>query len=90
MKQKLKEAWYFTQWLFKHIDWLYVTWFIMMASSVAVWYLPDEVALPLCFIVIVYGFCMMLYLLIYKPLTNAYARYKQEQRDIFNTIRNSK
>ena len=90
MKHKLKEIWYFTQWLFKRIDWWFVLWLTMMVISIATWFAPDYIAIPLSVINIMYFIGLCIYVLIYKPLLNAYAKYKQEQLDLFNTIKNSK
>lgn len=90
MKQTLKEAWYFSRWLIKQIDWWFVLWIIVLIMTSIVWFVPDNIALILCAILMVYYFCFAVYFLIYKPLKNAYGRYKQEQLDIFNIIKNSK
>ena len=90
MKHKLTEIWYFTQWLFKRIDWWFVSWWIMIGINIAIWLVPVHIAILFVILDLIYGICVFVYFLIYKPLLNAYAKYKQEQLDLFNTIKNSK
>jgi len=90
MKQKIKEAWYFVHWLIKDIKLVNVMSLIVLFASWSIWALPDQYALPVAVFVIIYAIGLFLYLVVYKTLQYQYGKYKDEQREIFNNIKDSK
>lgn len=98
MKQKLKELWYFAQWLIKDISSSLSFWnvyFTLLMLSVFVIILVDDYTAKVIFLVdllililtlgiLAFNFCIV------QPLRNKYQEYKQEQRELFDKIKNSK
>lgn len=90
MKHKIKELWYFIQWLFKDTNWITVISILMMASAWTLPWWPNPygffMAVFLCF----YAVGCFLYLIVYKSLEYQYSRYKKEQQELFDKIKGSK
>jgi membrane protein YdbS with pleckstrin-like domain len=89
MKHKIKELWYFIQWLFKDTNWITVLSIIVLVIGWSLAFLPNEYALPLAIFVVIYGIGMFLYFIVYKTLEYQYRRYKKEQQELFDKIKNS-